>query len=254
MNSPLQTERFRWSASRLKRLLQCPRQFRYVYIDGLPTLTTAPLAFGRLVHEIVCAAHETHMTEGALPPKVELLARFDAGWQEILSREEVVFRASHAAPALYQTQGHELLRVFYALNHDAAPPLAVELAFEVELESHLVRGVIDRVDEVTSREGERALVVVDYKSGTRRPTQTEAHSDVQLTIYAQALEKWLALPVVGVEFHALRDGTQITLDARTKPVQLAARRPQLRRKGQRGGPICALSRLLVPLVRFCALR
>lgn len=203
------TGRFKWSASRLKRLLQCPRQFRYVYIEGLPTATTAPLAFGRVIHEVVCAAHEAQMTDGGLPSPEALLARFDAGWEEILARQEILFRASHPAPERYVKQGHETLRVFHALNQKAAPPLAVELAFEVEIGPHLVRGVIDRVDEVTGSEGERALVIVDYKSGTRRPTQTEAHSDVQLTLYAQALEKWLALPVVGVEFHALRDGTQI---------------------------------------------
>lgn len=204
----LQTGRFRWSASRLKRLLQCPRQFRYVYIEGLPTLTTAPLAFGRVIHEVVCAAHEAQMTGDVLPPPEELLARFDAGWEEVLAGEEILFRASHPAPERYQRQGHETLRVFHAQNLDAAPPLAVELAFEVEIGPHLVRGVIDRVDEMTGHDGERRLLIVDYKSGARKPNQNEADSDLQLTLYAQALETWLDLPVEAVEFHALRDGSR----------------------------------------------
>lgn len=205
---PVQTGRFTWSASRLKRLLQCPRQFRYVYVDGLPTTLTAPLAFGRLIHEVVCAAHEAHMTHGSLPSREELLLRFDAGWEAILVGEKVLFRASHPTPERYLRQGHELLRVFHALNRDAAPPLAVELAFEVEIGAYLVRGVIDRVDEVVGSDGERMLLIVDYKSGTRKPSQSEAESDLQLTLYAQAVEMWLDLPVGGVEFHALRDGTR----------------------------------------------
>ncbi len=202
------TGRFRWSASRLKRLLQCPRQFRYMYIEGLPTLTTAPLAFGRVIHEVVCAAHEAQMTSGGLPAPEALLARFDAGWEEILARQEILFRASHPAPERYVKQGHETLRVFHALNQKAAPPLAVELAFEVEIGPHQVRGVIDRVDEVTGHDAERGLLIVDYKSGARKPNQSEADSDLQLTLYAQALEMWLELPVGGVEFHALRDGSR----------------------------------------------
>ena len=205
-----QTGRFKWSASRLKRLLQCPRQFRYVYIDGLPTVSTAPLAFGRVIHEVICAAHEAQMISGALPRPEELLAKFDAGWEAILTREEILFRASHPTPERYVRQGHELLRIFHALNRDAAPPLAVELAFEVEIGPHLVRGVIDRVDEVTGHDGERVLLIVDYKSGTRKPNQSEADSDLQLTLYAQALEGWLELPVGGVEFCALRDGSRLT--------------------------------------------
>lgn len=205
-----QNGRFRWSASRLKRLLQCPRQFRYVYVDGLPTAITAPLAFGRVIHQVVCAAHEAQMTSGVLPPPEELLSRFDAGWEEALAGEEIVFRASHPAPERYVRQGHEVLRVFHAQNLDTTPPLAVELTFEVELSGHLVRGVIDRLDEVTTSDGERVLLIVDYKSGNRKPSQSEADSDLQLTLYAQAVEMWLGLPVGGVEFHALRDGTQIT--------------------------------------------
>lgn len=213
LTEPVQTDsprtgRFTWSASRLKRLLQCPRQFRYVYVDGLPTVLTAPLAFGRLIHEVVCAAHEAQMTGGSLPSREELLSRFDAGWGAVLAGEEVLFRASHPTPERYARQGHELLRVFHALNQSAAPPLAVELAFEVEIGPHLVRGVIDRVDEVVGDDGERMLLIVDYKSGTRKPTQSEADSDVQLTLYAQAVEVLLGLPVGGVEFHALRDGTR----------------------------------------------
>lgn len=204
-----ESDLFPWSASRLKKLLQCPRQFRFAYLDRLPTQLTAPLAFGRVVHEVVCVAHEAQMTSGTLPSKPELLAQFDAKWQEILSGGEVVFRASHATPERYLTQGHELLRIFHTLNQDATPPLAVELAFEVELEGHLVHGVIDRVDEVTGTEGERALLIVDYKSGNRKPTATEVQSDVQLTLYAQALQTWLDLPVAGVEFHTLRDGTRL---------------------------------------------
>ena len=206
--------RFPWSASRLKKMLLCPRQFRFAYIDRLPTVTTAPLAFGRAVHEAVRYAHEEQMIGGTLPPVRSLLEWFDELWTVALE-EEVLFRPSHPTSYAYGTLGHQALRVFHALNGNAAPPLAVELPFEVEVhgrsvqgeeEMFLLRGIVDRVDEVVTASGEAALVVVDYKSGSRKPKPEETHNDVQLTLYALALRQMLGMRVERVEFHLLRDG------------------------------------------------
>jgi len=209
-----QEARFPWSASRLKKMLLCPRQFRFAYVDRLPTVTTAPLAFGRAVHEAVRYAHEEQMMGGTLPPIRSLLEWFDELWT-VAQEEEVLFRPSHPTSYAYQTMGHEALRVFHALNGNAAPPLAVELPFEVEVrgrnaqgeeEMFLLRGIVDRVDEVVTARGESALVVVDYKSGSRKPKPEEAQGDVQLTLYSLALRQMLGIRVERVEFHLLRDG------------------------------------------------
>jgi len=129
--------------------------------------------------------------------------------------EEVLFRPSHPTSYAYQTLGHQALRVFHTLNGDAPPPLAVELPFEVEVqgrsvqgeeEMFLLRGIVDRVDEVMTATGESTLVVVDYKSGNRKPKPEETHNDVQLTLYALALRQMLKMRVERVEFHLLRDG------------------------------------------------
>jgi len=210
---------FPWSASRLKKMLLCPRQFRFAYIDGLPTTVTAPLAFGRAVHEAVRYAHEEQMIGGTLPPVQSLLEWFDELWRDALEGEEVLFRPSHPTSYAYQTMGHQALRVFHALNGDALPPLAVELPFEVEVhgrsvqgeeETFLLRGIIDRVDEEVTATGESTLVVVDYKSGNRKLKPEETHNDVQLTLYALALRQMLEMRVERVEFHLLRDGQVLT--------------------------------------------
>jgi ATP-dependent helicase/DNAse subunit B len=214
-----QIGRFKWSASRLKRLLQCPRQFRYVYLDGLPTLVTAPLVFGQTMHEVICRAHEAQMESGQLPPLSELLPRFDALWEQALEEQEPLFRPSHPTPERYATTGHEMLRVFHAGNRDSEAPLAVEAPFEIEVEMRnqegvgaqgsetvMLRGVIDRLDEVRLASGESALVVVDYKSGQKKPSAFEVEEGTQLTVYALAASQWLGLPVERVEIHFLRDG------------------------------------------------
>ncbi len=228
LEEPEEEARFPWSASRLKKMLLCPRQFRFAYLDGLPTTVTAPLAFGRAVHETVRCAHEEQMIERVLPPIHEVLERFDELWAVTLEEEEVLFRPSHPSIEKYQTMGHEALRVFYTLNSDAPIPLAVELPFEVEVqgrnrqgekEMFLLRGIVDRVDEVLGLTGESALVVVDYKSGSRKPKPEEAQGDVQLTLYALALRQMTGMSVEQVEFHLLRDGQ--VLASRRDEVALA---------------------------------
>ena len=207
-------ELFPWSASRLKKLLLCPRQFRFAYLDRLPTVTTAPLAFGRAVHEAVRIAHEEQMVGGALPSVAHIIACFDSLWEEALG-DEVMFRPSHPQPERYQTLGHEALRVFHAMSRDTAPPLMVELPFEVEVttqeETFRLRGLIDRVDEVRrdevmGQEGDSAIVIIDYKSGNRKPKPDEVQGDVQMTLYALVLQQMLGVAVERVEFHLLRDG------------------------------------------------
>jgi len=209
--APVEERRMKWSASRLKMLLQCPRKFRYAYIDGLPRLATAPLVFGQTMHEVVRQAHEAQMTGGKFPPVMEMIERFDGAWQEALERERPLFGPSHPAPERYATIGHEMLRLFHR-TQEGRVPLLVEFPFEVEVAGHLLCGLIDRVDEVQAADGETALVVVDYKSGNRKPTPGEAEGDLQLTVYALALREMLGLRVERVEFHSLRDGN--TLESR----------------------------------------
>lgn len=198
-------ERMKWSASRLKMLLQCPRKFRYAYIDGLPRAVTAPLVFGQTMHEAVRQAHEAQMTDGKFPPVTQLIELFDGAWQGALDQARPLFGAHHPTPERYAAMGHEMLRLFHRTQAHRVP-LLVEFPFEIEVAGHRLCGLIDRVDEVHTASGEPALVVVDYKSGSRRPTKAEAEGDLQLTVYALALREVLGLRVERVEFHSLRDG------------------------------------------------
>jgi DNA helicase-2/ATP-dependent DNA helicase PcrA len=223
--------RFKWSSSRLKRLLQCPRQFKYVYIEGLPTVLTAPLLFGKTVHEVICGAHDDQMESDKLPPLSDLLPQFDTLWNKGLEEHKPLFRPSHPTPERYVTIGHEMLRIFHAGNRDAQPPLAVEIPFEMEMEigkagtgtedskrKVTLRGVIDRLDEVSLESGEGALVVVDYKSGQKKPSSAEVEEETQLTVYALAAQQLWQMPVARLEIYFLRDG--LALPTQRSPASL----------------------------------
>jgi putative RecB family exonuclease len=194
-----------WSATRLKSLLLCPRQFRYSYIDLIPAVPTAPLVFGRVLHEALCFLHERQMETRELPTIRDALGRFDGLWGRALEAEQPFFRPGASTPDGYTATGHEVLRAFVKAHESARPPLMVELAFEVSAGAHSLCGIIDRVDE-----GDNGLVIVDYKSGQRKPPLTEVERDLQLTLYAFAARQVLGQPVEKVVYYHLRDGSELT--------------------------------------------
>ena len=199
------TDRPIWSATRLKTLLTCPRQFRYAYVDLIPTPATAPLVFGRMLHETLCFLHERHMAERQLPPIMEVLQQFDRLWSRALDEERPLFRKGAPSPQMHTTIAHEVLRAFLSAQEKSGPPLLAELAFEVEAAGHTLCGIIDRVDE-----GPDGLIIVDFKSGQRKPPLAEVERDLQLTLYAFAARQVLRQPVERVVYYHLRDGSQLT--------------------------------------------
>lgn len=89
-----------------------------------------------------------------------------------------------------------------------AEPVEIEIPSENGAPAKRIRlcGRIDRVDRVHTDAG-KGLFVVDYKTG-RLPQRKEIASgqNVQIPLYAAALEKLLGEPAPGGAFHSLRDG------------------------------------------------
>ena len=189
-----------WSATRLKSYLTCPRQFRYSYVDGIASIPTSPLVFGRALHDALCFVHERQMLNGELPPIVDSLERFDVLWSEVLESKPF-FRDGSPSPAQHLTTGHEILRAYLAAPENQKMPLAAELAFEVKAGDYKLTGIVDRLDE-----SENGLVVVDFKSGTRKPSPKDLDEELQFTIYAFAIEQMMGRPVERVVHCHLRTG------------------------------------------------
>src|SRR5206468_778924 len=102
------------------------------------------------------------------------------------------------------TLGHEILRAYLHSIEGTAPPLAAELAFEIAVDDEKLCGVIDRIDEQAD-----GLVIVDFKSGTRKLSPQEVERDLQLTVYAFAAQQLYGRPVARVAQLYLRDGAYL---------------------------------------------
>ena len=190
-----------WSASRLKKYLLCPRQYRYAYLDLIPAVPTAPLVLGKTLHDVICGLHEWQMIEGELPDIEMVLGWFDCAWSDALETERPLFREGAPDSEKCRIHGREMLRLYHGQQFEAHSPLLVELAFEIHFPGFILCGIVDRVDEA-----EGGLVVTDYKSG-RKMTPEQVESDWQLCIYAYAVERIFEEPVEQVQMHYLKDGS-----------------------------------------------
>ena len=190
-----------WSASRLKKYLLCPRQYRYAYIDLIPGVPTAPLVLGKTLHEVICSLHEWQMAEDELPGIEQVLAWFDSIWRDALETERPLFREGAPDAEKCRTNGREMLRLYHGQQVESPAPLLVELAFEIHFEDFILCGIVDRVDE-----GEGGLLVTDYKSG-RKMAPEQVETDWQLCIYAYAVERIFEEPVQRVQLRYLKDGS-----------------------------------------------
>lgn len=191
------------SATRLNTYLQCPRQYRYRYVLELPVIPTTPLLFGSCIHETLRFVQEHRVESGNLPLLSQALDVFNRLWQESVSREQPLFKPG-TSPKSYEDMAKQMLAVHLKVSRTSAVPLLLEFPFEVTVGEHQLVGILDRVDE-----GEHGLVVVDYKSGARKPSAREVGADLQLTCYAFAVQQMFDLPVERVAVHHLRDGLDL---------------------------------------------
>ncbi len=194
----------RLSATRLQTYHTCPRQYRYRYVEELPTTLTGPLAFGRVIHEVLCLLHQRSQTTGSVLDLAAGLEAFDWCWQEILERERPLFTESDPSPEEYAALAGEILAGYVLSQGTGPPPLAVEFPFEFPWGEHVLNGFIDRIDE-----GERGLIIVEFKTGKRKPSPKDLRTDLQLTFYAYAVEHVFEQPVERLVYYFLRDQTPL---------------------------------------------
>jgi putative RecB family exonuclease len=236
-----------YSHSRLSTFENCPRQFRYRYLDRIPVETESVEAFmGKLVHAVVERLNLVTAT-GRVPSLGAVLRRYEAMWDEGFDAARVRIVRDGAAPELYRAIGARCTENFYRGHYpfDADETLGIEEKVQVELDAdgrYRLRGVIDRL--ARARDG--AVEIHDYKTGQRVPPQAALDRDRQLALYQLALAERFPGEPVRLVWHYLASG-QARRSART-PEQLEALRADTigridaveeeREFAPRVGPLC----------------
>jgi len=185
----------RFSATMLSVYKECPRKFKYQYIDKLGKKFKQPRAYfslGNSVHSSL----EKFMKYEPSKRNQELL-------QAILEKEwisEGYFNKEHEEEFFHRAV--DMLNNFYKSGEWKAEPDFIEQWFEVEVSDFTLIGRIDRMD---------GLSVIEYKTGNYVSTVNELKDDFQTIIYTLAGGELTGSPIKNVIFYFISSGKKIPI-------------------------------------------
>jgi hypothetical protein len=190
------------SSSSIRRYLQCPRAYRFAYVERIPPETRASaLCYGIAIHDAVEHLLLANKHGAPEPSHEELATVFRDSFQKQLDGETpVVFSDKESADGLIDTAVASL-RCYLDQAPRPHKVVEVEMPFNIEIVDRETGEVLPRlvgvVDAVTQRE-DGTFELWELKSGARRWSEDQLNGDVQLTCYS------LAAPQVGLGDAALQ--------------------------------------------------
>ena len=189
---------FTCTPSRLSTWLDCPRRYRFVYVDR-PTPPKGP----PWAHNSVGAAVHTALAAWWGLPADE---RTPAAAATLLRRRWIAlgFRDDDQS-AEWQDRAADMVAGYVAGLDPHDEPIGVERTVGMRTARLALSGRIDRLD----RRGDD-LVVVDYKTGRHVLTTDDARGSLALAVYALAAARTLRRRCVRVELHHLPTGDVVS--------------------------------------------
>jgi DNA helicase II / ATP-dependent DNA helicase PcrA len=176
------------SYSQIQCFLDCPLHYKARYILKIPTPSTPALSFGNSIHLTLKdfytqlkAKDETHSGNNL---EENILLVYNKNW---ISHGY----SSKAQEKLFHLKGIKFLKQYLQSRFDPAVlPSLLEHPFSVPIirsgdsspKALKIGGKIDRVDVLPGGK----IGIIDYKTGSKVPTQKEADNDLQLSFYALA--------------------------------------------------------------------
>src|SRR5690606_3633912 len=180
--------------SRLNTWLDCRRRYRFTYLDRPAPPKGPPWAhnsLGASVHNALAAWWRAPYERRTPATAAELVAGV---WITDGFRDA-------EQSAQWRERARRMVAAYVSTLDPACEPVGVERVVATRTEVITVSGRVDRIDH---RDGE--LVVVDYKTGRRPPTEQDARSSLALAIYAISASRMLRLPCSRVELHHVPTG------------------------------------------------
>jgi RecB family exonuclease len=189
---------FAATPSRLATWVDCPRRYRFTYLDPRPK--GPPWA-----HSSLGAAAHNALRDWWSAPLVERTRDAAARlvrdrWLADGFRDEAQSRRWRETAASWVTE--------YVAGLDATDePVGVERTVATTHGGLALSGRVDRIDLRPSDDGGDELVVVDYKTGRSATTIEDARSSAALAIYVACARRTLRRRSRRVELHHLPTGT-----------------------------------------------
>ena len=180
--------------SRLTTWLDCPRRFRFAYLDRPPPPKGPPWArnsLGASVHLALAAWWRLPLNERTTRAAARLLREvwLADGYRDAQQSAEI------------QAWAADMVEKYVAGLDPAHEPVGIERVVATRTEVIALSGRVDRIDQ----RGDE-LVVVDYKTGRHALSVDDARGSLALAAYALATERTLRQRCRTVELHHLPTG------------------------------------------------
>jgi RecB family exonuclease len=189
---------FTCTPTRLTTWLDCPRRYRFAYLERPQPPKGPPWAHNSLGSAVHLALAGWYRLDREQRTPDAAGALLDQVWLREGFRDEE--QSAHC-----RDRARAMVTRYAATLDPDVEPLGVERTVATRTSSLAVSGRVDRLDR-RRVDGADALVVVDYKSGKRLLTAYDARSSLALALYAIAVTRMLRTQCLRVELHHLPTG------------------------------------------------
>lgn len=185
--------------TRLGTWLDCPRRYQYVYLDKRPGGGAwAHQSYGTSIHNALREWFTLPPGERTPAAGAALVRRgwIGGGYRDDAQRDR------------WREQAAGMVADYLAEVDPHTEPRGLERTVATTTPVLALSGRIDRLDSRPAAGGEE-LVVVDYKTGRRVPSEDDVCGSSALAVYAVAAARTLRRPCTRVELHHLPSGAVI---------------------------------------------
>jgi RecB family exonuclease len=192
--------------TKLLTFADCRRKYRYSYLE-----TPRPPKGPPWAHNTVGASvHETLADFWRWPVSrrtpEEAVGRLRANWRHEGFRDD-------DQSARWRERSAEMVSSYLSSVDPSIEPRGVERTVSFTTARASLRGRVDRIDERPARSGEGTeLAIVDYKTGRRSLSSTDARSSLAMALYVLGARRVLRRPCTRVELHHLPTNTVAAAD------------------------------------------
>lgn len=181
--------------SRLVTYLDCPRRYRFSYLDRPAPQKGPPWAhnsFGAAVHTALANWWKLPLQQRTVARAGGLL---DDAWLLDGYRD-------HTQREAARSRARDMVERYVADLNPTDEPIGVERTVALKTDHAALFGRVDRIDD----RGSEGLVIVDYKTGRHVLTVDDARTSLALAVYAAGAERTLRRHCRRVELHHLPTG------------------------------------------------
>ncbi|MGD9276628.1 MAG: PD-(D/E)XK nuclease family protein [Candidatus Pacearchaeota archaeon] len=184
------TKKKYYSHSKIGTFEQCPRKFKFKYIEKIPEeLKTIEAHLGTVVHATLEWLYSLKIENKKIPDISEVISYYTEKWREEFSTETKIIKQGMELKD-YFSKGVQFLLEYYNRNYPFDDnTLEVEKKILINLDDdgkYLIQGYIDRLSHNKEKD---EYEIHDYKTSNSFPDKEKVENDRQLALYSLAIRE-----------------------------------------------------------------